>query len=90
MINGVGRKTMSGRPLRTCCSNSGRRGENKVLCQNGEADLDCKHGELIHSNGRVMDRWADVIVKACGSSPLIIYQYQYIRLHEYRFEWMFH
>lgn len=59
-----------------CCSHSDKRGEDKVLHLSGEAELDLEHGELIHSNRRDMDRWADVTVKACGSSLLIIYQYQ--------------
>lgn len=62
--------------LGACCSNSGKRGEDKVLCLNGGADL-----ELIHSNRRERYRWADMIVKPCGSSLLI----NYIRQHEYRY-----
>lgn len=60
-----------------CCSNSDKGGEDKVLLiLNREAELDLEHGELIHSNRRDTDRWADMTVKACGSSLLIIYQYQ--------------
>lgn len=59
-----------------CCSSSGKRGEDKVLCINGEAELDDEHGELTHSNRRDMGRWAEVLVKARGCSLWIIYRNQ--------------
>lgn len=59
-----------------CCNNSVKRGEDKVPHLNGEAELDLEHGELIHRNRSDTDRWADMTVKACGSSLLIIYHYQ--------------
>lgn len=50
------------RPLRACRNNSGKRGEDTVLCLNGRADLDYEHRELIHSNRRERYRWANMIV----------------------------